>query len=214
MFSDFPFECELTENAVWILQRFRSSAITGYCSGDVIGRDPSEKLFFRAGYASQSISEVMDEKDILSKLQCYDFVPRIICLKAIGRYIILFTECIEGSALDDLSSNDPRLSQGVIEALMLLYTLYDDIGFTHGDMGLNNIMIDENDKIYLIDFTESRIPPTIDERGVWTYDFQLLARDLLIKLRRKLLDDITISLADQLGPESYLKHINRLEAML
>jgi RIO-like serine/threonine protein kinase len=137
-----------------------SSPLTGFCNGDVINSNVNVKLFFKAGYDILSNDMIESEYYILSKLQDYDFIPHIICIKQIGRYMILFMERINAISLDMISLHDPRYEIGIRGALNILHKLYIERGFLHKDMHPNNIIIDNN-KVYLIDFSSSYLSPTL-----------------------------------------------------
>lgn len=123
-------------------------------------------IFFRI---DNDTGFVEDEYEILSKLQEYDFVPKIISLSNIGSHKVLFTECINGVSLEEIDANNSRWKKGVAGALDILHKLYIEKGFLHGDLALSNIMIDNNDKVYIIDFEGS----SINTSDTWTFDLMI-----------------------------------------
>ena len=150
----------LTQHCYDFLSKDEMILITCYCHGyyDNICIDG---LFAKIGYNEETISHVRDEYRILSKLQDYDFVPKIAFVKEIDepqKYFILFTQKINGASLDMIDQSDRRWKIGIIGALDLLYKLYIEAGFIHRDMHPNNIMVDENDKVYIIDFERCKLP--------------------------------------------------------
>lgn len=155
--SNLPFECTLTKYGRIALLYHLNGGITGFCSGVVIGNPSLSTVFFRMGTKPEVIDEINREYDILSKLQQYDCVPRLYCLKQIGRYTILFTEFIEGTVLEALNNDEIKFKAGVKETLRLAYKLYSEIGFSHCDLHLENIMVTPQGKVYFIDFPSSVI---------------------------------------------------------
>lgn len=206
-FSDFPFDHELTEDSVRTLICQGGCELTGSCSGDVIGRDG--KMFFRAGYYQKSIDAVKREHVILMQLQKYDFVPRVYCLKEFGRYTVIFTELIKAVDLDKLQHNDRRFKYGIKEGFKLTHRLYYDLGFVHRDLHAGNILIDENDKVYLIDFTESDIPLMLEDKGSWDRDFCVCIESLTCEQSEEAVNecyDCDI-VPMSIDPELYLTYI-------
>lgn len=117
-----------------------------------------DELFFKAGVSDFGITQVSHEFEILSKLQTSDFISKITFTKIIGKFYILFLQRIDGISINVLDASDERRKNGIIYAMCLLQRLYKDKGLTHGDLGANNIMIDNSNKIYIIDFEYSTIP--------------------------------------------------------
>jgi len=225
--TDFPFEHELTENSISILRNDTYNAITGFCSGSVINNS-SPRLFFRVGHDSLTGRYVEHEYRILSQLQIYDFVPRIVCLKTMGRYTVLFTEVLDAVSLDTLPRNDTRLHHGYHEGLRLAHKLYSEIGFVHGDLYPGNIMISPGksntrkscalleSKVYLIDFTTSIISTT--QRLSWVKDLSIFVCSIngtqaLIDML-EVFDEKLGRLKESYDPDLYLKYINDLEHIL
>lgn len=139
------------------------STITGYCYEPTLCTGYSCPIFFRTDYYDGS---VQTEYEVLSQLQEYDFVPKIIAISNIESHKVLFTGCIDGVSLDYMEIDDPKWKDGIIGALNILHKLYIEKGFLHGDMAVNNIMIDKDDKVYIIDFEGS----VLDKDATWIDD--------------------------------------------
>lgn len=213
--ADFPFDHELTANSIESLRANALVPITGFCSGSVIEQDSIPKIFFRAGFDNITSPKVENEYDILSKLQVYDFVPRILCFKEMGRYKVLFIGVIDGISLDILTDAHPQFEYALKEGLKLVHRLYCELGFLHKDLHPGNIMLDHKSKVYLIDFTQSIIP---SQRVSWVLDLSIFVNSLdNFDNRIDQLEEFVDKL-DQL-PKSidftlYAKYINHLEHIL
>jgi len=157
---DIPFQHKFTKHYE---ECKIEGSITGYCYEPNLCVGHTCPIFFRIDNYGGSVE---NEYEILSKLQEYDFVPKIISLSNIGSHKVLFTECIDGVSLDEIDVNNPRWKKGISGALDILYKLYIEKGFLHEDLCPSNIMIDNNDKIYIIDFEGS----STNTSDTWIFD--------------------------------------------
>lgn len=201
-FSDFPFDHTLTSDSYdSLVSDTKCVVITGWCAGDIIGM--KKEVFFRAAVA-EGIQDVLNEYNILTQLQCYDFVPRVYCVRDIGRYTILFTEKIDGVDLDSLRPiNLSKVKYAIKQSVRLLYNLYCELGFVHRDLHFGNILIDNNDKVYIIDFTSSEIPSTLSNRSSWAIDIAML-----MSLKNYIL------IRGSVDTELYLEYVKKIESGL
>lgn len=215
--GDIPFKHELTawskKDPVWM--RYETT-ITGFCydSGLCAGR--SAPIFFRAGHNPETIEKVKREHKILSELQDYDFVPRIISLREINQYCILFTECIHGVSLDTIPMSDPRWKIGIMGLMEILYTLYIEKSFVHNDLDPNNIMVDNNNKVYIIDFECS----SLDKFNPWTKELMILNQsistndDLLFEQIEAFDNELESINTKSMDPSLYKFYMNKFQNML
>lgn len=207
--GDLPFECTFTQNSILALRYDEHHTLTGYCDGNVIGK--TGPLFFRLGSDEYTISHVLNEYDVLSKLQHYDFVPRIVELKRIGEYTVLFTELL---SVVDLTED---YKVAIVKGIYLLHKLYSEVGFTHGDAHIGNMIITSDYKLYIIDFEYSHIPDNFNDRRSWKQDFYTFLDSLeefydLDDDKFKELGLLTESALKD--PDVYLEYIKRVTALL
>lgn len=213
-----PFECTLTKHGRIALLYHLNGGITGFCSGAVIGNPSLSTVFFRMGTKPEVIAEINREFDILSKLQQYDCVPRLYCLKQIGQYTVLFTEFIEGTVLEALINDEIKFKAGVKETLRLAYKLYSEIGFSHCDLHLENIMVTPQGKVYFVDFPTSVISY---DRVPWYSDLSKFIDEVqyrclenhyswVDKIRAMDLSLVELST----DPKLYLEYINKVKETL
>lgn len=192
-FKDFPFAHTLTQRFIDLfpannISEYDCPLLTG-CR-DVLKSDgTTELIFFKAGYNTDTIQRVKHEHDILTQLQHYDFIPKILYTQDIGRYHILFLKHINGVSLDHISYNDERWHKGISNALDIMHKLYSECGFVHKDMHPNNIIIDIDGKVHLIDFefsylSPNRIPDTswVNDLGIFVNSLDNFDQDLIDKL--------------------------------
>lgn len=173
--------------------------ITGYCHGSLITclEENVDGLFFKAGTTVESKERINEEYRILEQLQNYDFVPRIKYFKEIGPYHILFLEKIEGISLDSISMADPRWKFGINTTLDMLHKLYREKGFLHLDMNPSNIMIDSNNKIYLLDFECSHLSPNSIPDKSWIKDLIIFVNSIDLDLDSEIKMDEELRLLDK-----------------
>jgi len=195
--------------------------LTGFCTGDDIEYEKSLKLFFKAGYDMETIEMVKCEHKILSELQDYDFVPHIVCTRQIKRYYILFMEQLDATSLDYIKWDDPQYKLGIQGTLDILYKLYTEKGFLHRDLDPNNIMINSDNKVYLIDFSSSYLSPTSKPDITWALDFMIFLKSLkpIAESTRQLLNEMYIELYDILcknsnDPSLYQDWIMKFKSVL
>lgn len=192
--------------------------ITCYCYGQYDG------LFAKIGYTKLQIEYIRDEFRILSHLQKYDFVPKIKFVKEINEnepedsdvpkhYYILFTEKINAISLDMIDQSDRRWKIGISGALDLLYKLYIETGFIHRDMHPNNIMIDKDDKVYIIDFERCYLPGDT-RKSNWVSELSVFNESIEIR------DDETFEKLEKwqrslkLCEENFLKKIKEYKEIM
>lgn len=153
-FKDFPLTYQLTNKCIRYLKD-EPSVLEGFCEYE------STKCFFKAGYDHDTIQNVQHEYDILSKLQQYEFVPKILELKQINQYLIMFIEPLKGNALNNYDTNSTTFINGAKKSLDLLYQLYIEQGFYHRDMHPCNVFI-HDDQVYLANMYYSYLPSVND----------------------------------------------------
>lgn len=209
--KDFPFPHDLTSYCKKFSSTFNECPLSGFCSGDVIGKDSSSKIFFKAGHDLETCKMIQSEYNILVQLQDYDFIPKIFCLKSIDRYLILFMENLDAVSLDNISKKDEQFELGIRGALTLLHKLYIEKGFLHRDMHPNNIMIDSNNKVYIIDFSYSYLSSESNPVKFWGNELITLFESLelddqLIIDRFAIFEDKLNDISDTASTDPNLYH--------
>lgn len=225
LLADFPFDHVLTQTSIDSLLHNDLDTINGSCSGAVIGRDPETRLFFRAGFEEYTIKHIQNEYNILTKLKCYDFIPRLVDLRVmdgipghsgLGKYTIIFSEFILGVTLDKIP-NTPEYEKGIKWTLRLVHRLYSEIGFVHKDLHTNNMTLTPNGNIYLTQFATSSIPTTFETRESWVGDLSIFIDSLYpytTKEQSDALDAFELELErlqSSVDPNLYLEYITKLE---
>lgn len=221
-FDDIPFEHELTSHCLkYLLQKFTADdlgPITGFCDGAVF--NSSMKLFFKAGFDTGTTDMVKHEHNILTQLQCYDFIPRVVGVKEIGRYYFLFIERLNGISLDTIDCSDPRWKLGISKSLDLLLKLYRECGFLHKDMHTNNIFLDKNNKVYLLDFAFSYISSSKIPDKSWVNDLIVFINSIdkyPEHVDEEAIDAFEIELMNlgtSLDPDQYQEKIGQLRSLI
>lgn len=140
--------------------KYKHNTITGICNKF------DKNVFFKASKYHYDKEKLHNEYLVMSKLQDYDFVPKVIGQEEYNKYYIIYTEIIDAVSLDLLETNDSKFKIGLINVCQLLKKLFIEKGFNHNDMHTNNIMIDINNEVYIIDFEYSKL-----NSESWTKDF-------------------------------------------
>lgn len=145
-------------------------------------------LFLKMGYDEHTVKRVKEEYDILCKLQMYDFIPKVSFISEEGRYYFLFMEKIDGISLDKIPKTDERWKTGICSSLDLLYQLYTEKGFIHRDIHPGNIMIDNHNKVYIIDLEYCHLPGDSYTNATWVLELGLLEMSIRYNTSDELYD--------------------------
>lgn len=164
--DNIPFYHRLTNHCLKNLLWSDPGVLSGFCDGKII--DHEGEVFFKLGYDEGTILMIQNEEKILNELSEYYFIPKLLGSNRMGIYYVIFIEKISGVSLDQIKSlDDSRYKLGLIEVSNILGKLYREKKFRHCDIDENNIMVDDNNKVYLIDFSHS----TIFQNNTWIKDF-------------------------------------------
>lgn len=86
----------------------------------------------------------MDKLKLLSK---YGLIPKIFIITK--RYVI--SKFIHGTTISEFQAEYPELMDNVNDKIEKLINIWKKLGFDHGDLSEDNILISENGSIHLID---------------------------------------------------------------
>lgn len=101
--------------------------------------------------------EVIQEINIHLRMHHLLFVPQLLDHYVYNDHSYLVMELIEGQTINQLNINkqDYDWYWKMIYLILLLIQDLHNAGFYHGDLGHRNIMLSNDDRLYLIDFSES-----------------------------------------------------------
>jgi RIO-like serine/threonine protein kinase len=83
----------------------------------------------------------------LKKLSAYGLIPKIYY---INDYFIIM-KYIEGQSLLEYDNKHGPLNDKILNRIKYLVNKWHGLGFAHGDLNENNILITKNEKVYFID---------------------------------------------------------------
>lgn len=119
--------------------------LTSGCEGEIYIFFLNKKKYVIKHYKSPLLK---NEIDYLKKLSDYKLIPEIFYID--NNYII--SDYIEGKSLWEIyNSQSRKYLLDIINKVIKILDKWHKLGFNHGDINSRNIMVSENEKIYLID---------------------------------------------------------------
>ncbi|NYV28457.1 protein kinase domain-containing protein [Streptobacillus felis] len=102
-----------------------------------------------------------------NKISC---IPKILKVNFKREYKEIFFEKLHGKTLNEIDFEEYNIKSKLILFIKILVSVKDihDLGIVHNDINLGNIILNE-DKVYIIDFTESRFIDTYYEKKYISY---------------------------------------------
>jgi len=182
LYPDFPFECTLTKECEERMgQDGFCDIISGYTKLD------GKEVAFKAAFPEQihsveypyeftdysHVESIYNEEKCLEILDKYNFVPEVFGRKKFGKYVVVYFEKLNATSLNEIHEQY-RWQLSINKTFEHLLDLYEDERFVFGNLCLDDIMIDNNDKVYLRNFCNGKFC----EKQYWNQDLISFIRSI------------------------------------
>tara|TARA_Y100000389_G_C17459578_1_gene520685 strand:- start:1544 stop:2299 length:756 start_codon:yes stop_codon:yes gene_type:complete len=161
---------------------------------------------FRKNKSSMKIKKEYD-----FQRSCYDagISPKAIEIDIVSNFIVM--EKLDRHLYDLILEQSNELTRSQQRQIINIYKKLDEIKIFHGDVNILNFMLDKNNKIYVIDFGESKeITNNLCKKlGTDTPNLQIMSLGLALKLKQLGLSCSSFDYLLKYIPEEQLIHFKK-----
>tara|TARA_B110000261_G_scaffold146294_1_gene170364 strand:+ start:6097 stop:6789 length:693 start_codon:yes stop_codon:yes gene_type:complete len=157
-------------------------------------------------------SSIKLKKEVEFQKKCFDvgISPKIIDTDTVSKFIVM--EKLEKHLYDVIKEQNNVLTIDQQMQLINIYKKLDMLKIYHGDVNLNNFMLNKKNKIFIIDFGESReITRNLCTRiGTATPNLHIMSLGLVLNLKKMGCSKSSYKYLVKCFPEKHLFHFIKI----